>query len=169
MPAFEAALYLGADFIELDVVLTKDDHLLVMHDPYLRRITNVEQTVLAGTRAERYYDSEQRKVDDGWTDQFTLEELKTLRVRQKQAKDRITSLDWHFGFSTLDEVIEMVKGFNKLHQGRRHPEGRMGGICVEVKDGDMYRKVYGDKKVSIGKRALEVLKRHEIDTWQKSI
>lgn len=101
--------------------MTKDDQLLVMHDPYLSRITNVEQTALAGTKAERYYDSEQRVINDGWTDQFTLEELRTLRVRQNQAKDRITSLDWHFGFSTLDEVIEMVKRFNKLHQGRRHP------------------------------------------------
>jgi len=40
IPAFEAALYAGADFIELDVVYTKDNRLLVMHDPYLHRITN---------------------------------------------------------------------------------------------------------------------------------
>lgn len=101
-----------------------------MHDPYLRRITNVEQTELASTRTQRYYESEQRVIDDGWTDMFTLEQLRTLRVRQNQAKGRITSLDGHFGFSTLDEVIEMVKRFNKLHQGRRHPEGRIGGICL---------------------------------------
>lgn len=40
IPAFEAALYSGADFVELDVVYTKDNRLLVMHDPYLHRITN---------------------------------------------------------------------------------------------------------------------------------
>lgn len=40
IPAFEAALYSGADLIELDVVLTSDHRLLVMHDPYLHRITN---------------------------------------------------------------------------------------------------------------------------------
>jgi glycerophosphoryl diester phosphodiesterase len=39
--SFKAALYSGADLIELDVVFTKDDHLLVMHDPYLRRLTNI--------------------------------------------------------------------------------------------------------------------------------
>ena len=43
MEAFEAALYQGADFIELDVVLTKDKKVLVMHDPYLSRITNIHQ------------------------------------------------------------------------------------------------------------------------------
>jgi glycerophosphoryl diester phosphodiesterase len=40
IPAFEAALYAGADFIELDVVYTKENRLLVMHDPFLHRITN---------------------------------------------------------------------------------------------------------------------------------
>ena len=41
LQAFEAALYQGADFIELDVVYTKDMELLVMHDPFLTRITNI--------------------------------------------------------------------------------------------------------------------------------
>ena len=41
MEAFESALYQGADFIELDVVYTKDKELLVMHDPFLTRITNI--------------------------------------------------------------------------------------------------------------------------------
>ena len=41
LEAFEAALYQGADFIELDVVYTKDKDLLVMHDPFLTRITNI--------------------------------------------------------------------------------------------------------------------------------
>lgn len=42
LQAFSAALYQGADFIELDVVYTKDMELLVMHDPYLTRITNIK-------------------------------------------------------------------------------------------------------------------------------
>ena len=41
LEAFSAALYQGADFIELDVVYTKDKELLVMHDPFLTRITNI--------------------------------------------------------------------------------------------------------------------------------
>lgn len=42
LEAFEAALYQGADFIELDVVYTIEKIALVMHDPYLSRITNVK-------------------------------------------------------------------------------------------------------------------------------
>ena len=43
LEAFSAALYQGADFIELDVVYTKDKELLVMHDPFLTRITNIRE------------------------------------------------------------------------------------------------------------------------------
>lgn len=43
LQAFSAALYQGADFIELDVVYTKDKELLVMHDPFLTRISNIKQ------------------------------------------------------------------------------------------------------------------------------
>jgi glycerophosphoryl diester phosphodiesterase len=43
LQAFSAALYQGADFIELDVVYTKEKQLLVMHDPFLTRITNIKQ------------------------------------------------------------------------------------------------------------------------------
>lgn len=86
-------------------------------------------------------------------------------MRQNQAANRITSLDWHFGFSTLDEVIELVKSFNKLHKGARNPDGRIGGILIEAKDGDMYRGIYGDRKVSIGKKILDVLKEHDVESW----
>jgi glycerophosphoryl diester phosphodiesterase len=41
LQSFTTALYQGADFIELDVVYTKEKELLVMHDPYLTRITNI--------------------------------------------------------------------------------------------------------------------------------
>ena len=46
IPAFETAMFAGADFIELDVVFSKDDHLVVMHDPYLHRITDVAHNQL---------------------------------------------------------------------------------------------------------------------------
>lgn len=100
---------------------------------------------------------------------FTLEELRKLRIRQNQAENRITSLDWHFGFSTLDEVIELVKRFNKLHRGKTNPDGRIGGILIEAKDGDMYRGLYGESKISIGKKILDVLEQHDVETWQKGI
>ena len=42
LEALEAALYQGADFVEFDIVYTKELYPLVMHDPYLTRITNIK-------------------------------------------------------------------------------------------------------------------------------
>lgn len=90
-------------------------------------------------------------------------------MRQNQAPNRITSLDWHFGFSTLEEIIDLVKDFNNLHNGARNLDGRISGILIEAKDGDMYRSIYGNKKISMGKKILNVLKDKGVDTWEKGI
>lgn len=50
LQSFSTALYQGADFIELDVVYTKEKELLVMHDPYLTRITNIRSKPEFATR-----------------------------------------------------------------------------------------------------------------------
>ena len=50
LESFESALYQGADFIELDIVYTKEKYPLVMHDPYLTRITNIKQKSQFSTR-----------------------------------------------------------------------------------------------------------------------
>ena len=72
LEAFEAALYQGADFIELDVVYTKEKELLVMHDPYLTRITNIKSKPEFASRYEtRTYDGV--KKTDWWTDKFSIQ------------------------------------------------------------------------------------------------
>ena len=56
MPAFEAALRMGADMIETDVHMTRDGELIIMHDRNPLRTTG----------------------HDGWTNEMTLEEIKQL-------------------------------------------------------------------------------------------
>lgn len=69
LEAFEAALYQGADFIELDVVYTKEKIPLVMHDPFLTRITNIKEMSEFSTRYEtRAYGGKNKT--DWWTDSF---------------------------------------------------------------------------------------------------
>ncbi len=41
LPSLSAAMYAGSDFVEMDVVLTREKQPVVMHDPYLSRITDV--------------------------------------------------------------------------------------------------------------------------------
>ena len=101
LEAFSAAMYQGADFIELDVVYTKEKFPLVMHDPYLTRITNIKDKEEFATRYEtRKYGSKDKR--DWWTDTFTLNELRRLGIKQDQAPGRISIFDFKFTFPTLD-------------------------------------------------------------------
>ena len=75
LPAFAAALALGADEIEFDIRLTKDDQLIVSHDPNLARVAGAE----------------------GDVSNFTLEELRKLNVGGKHG--------WTVGFCTPEEVF----------------------------------------------------------------
>ena len=82
-----------------------------MHDPYLTRITNIKSLSQFSTRYSTRVYKEVSKTD-WWTDQFTLNELKTMKIKQDQAPGRLTIFDFLFTFPTLDEVIDMVVAFN---------------------------------------------------------
>jgi hypothetical protein len=131
-----------------------------MHDPYLTRITNIKTKSEFATRYEtREYDGVNKT--DWWTDKFTLNELKTLGIKQAQAPGRLTIFDYKFTFPLLSDVIEMVIAFNKQHQGKRNPDGRLGGILIEAKDSQMYRDLFNRE---IGKDILDLLKKYNIET-----
>ena len=65
----------------------------------------------------------------------------------------------------MDDVIEMVINFNKEHQGKRNPDGRLGGILIEAKNGQMYRDMYG---IEIAETILQSLRKYGIDTIEKA-
>lgn len=62
----------GADYLEQDLVMTKDDHLVVLHDHYLDRVTDV---------AERFPDRA-RKDGRYYAIDFTLDEIKSLKFTE---------------------------------------------------------------------------------------
>jgi len=73
---YELAIEQGADFIEPDIVLTKDDVLVCRHDLYLSTTTDVADH-------PEFADRETKKGErtDWWVEDFTLAELETLRAR----------------------------------------------------------------------------------------
>ncbi|WP_413664365.1 glycerophosphodiester phosphodiesterase [Microbulbifer sp. CNSA002] len=101
------------DYIEQDLVLSKDDHLIVMHDIYLDSVTNVADVF------------PQRARDDGhfYTIDFTLSELKQLQVSEPfidsedglQAKypERFPIWKSSFKLSTFEEELELIQGLNR--------------------------------------------------------
>ena len=107
MEGYRAAIALGADFIEPDLVLTKDRVFVARHEPYISTTTNVAEI-------EHFKNRKTTKIVDGievtdwFVSDFTLEELKTLKARQSW-KDRPHTYDDHFEIPTLEEIIAFAK------------------------------------------------------------
>ncbi len=118
---------MDVDYIEQDVVMTKDDHLVVLHDHYLDRVTDVQEKFSGRAREDgRYY------VID-----FTLDEIRTLAVTERYRinedgekvavfPDRFPLNASRFKVHTLAEEIELIQGLNKS-------TGRDIGIYSEAK------------------------------------
>ena len=107
LAAYELAIELGADFIEPDVVATRDGKLVARHDNEISATTDVaSRPEFADRRTAKVLDGKQL---EGWfTEDFTLEELQTLRARERLPELRGTAHDGRFGIPTLDEVVALA-------------------------------------------------------------
>lgn len=107
LASYKKAIELGADFIEPDLVVTKDGELVARHEP------NITATTDVSTRPEFASRKTTRKVDGvaetGWfvTD-FTLAELRTLRAKQANPV-RDQSFNSQFQIPTFREVLDLAK------------------------------------------------------------
>jgi glycerophosphoryl diester phosphodiesterase len=107
LEAYKLAIEQGADFIEPDLVSTKDGVLIARHEPNLINTTDVS------SRTE-FADRKKVKVIDGveeegfWAEDFTLEEIKTLRAVMPQSF-RPQVFNGVFEIPTFEEVINLVK------------------------------------------------------------
>jgi glycerophosphoryl diester phosphodiesterase len=116
LEAYALGIELGADYVEPDLVATKDGHLIARHEPNLIATTNVRdlpqfanrkrRAVVDGAEEEGYFASD-----------FTLAEIKQLRAVQSFG-DRDQSFNGKFQIPTLAEVIELVKRKSREHNRR---------------------------------------------------
>lgn len=117
------AFEMGADFLEQDIVTSRDDVLLVLHDIHLDRVSDVALKFPERRRPDgRYY------VRD-----FDLDEIRTLSAWERMNEDgtpvypgRFPARSGDFGFNTLDEELVLVRGLN-------HEHGRSVGVYPEIK------------------------------------
>ena len=124
LEGYALAIELGADFIEPDLVATRDGHLIASHEPNLVATTDV------ASRPE--FASRQRTaVIDGaietgfFASDFTLAEIKKLR-RVQDFADRPQQFNGKFEVPTLEEIIALVKR-------KSEEKGRTIGIYPETK------------------------------------
>jgi glycerophosphoryl diester phosphodiesterase len=107
LAAYELAIELGADFIEPDVVATRDGRLVARHDNEISATTDVaSRPEFAGRRTAKDVDG--TRLEGWFTEDFTLDELRTLRARERLPELRGVAHDGRFGIPTLEEVVALA-------------------------------------------------------------
>ncbi|MFZ5484548.1 MAG: glycerophosphodiester phosphodiesterase [Pseudomonadota bacterium] len=107
LEGYRLAIQNGADFIEPDLVATKDGELIARHEPNITGTTDVaDHPEFADRYTTRMVDG---VAESGWfaTD-FTLAEIKTLRAKQPMA-DRDQSHNGQYAIPTLREILDLAK------------------------------------------------------------
>ena len=107
LASYRLAIKLGADYIEPDLVSTRDGHLVVRHEPNITDTTDVEDhPEFASRKRKAIVDGAEQ---EGWfASDFTLEEIKTLRAVQPMS-DRPQQFNGRFKIPTLAEVIALAR------------------------------------------------------------
>lgn len=145
LASYGVAIEMGADFVEPDVVMTRDHVLVARHENEIGGTTDV---------AAKFPDRRRTKVIDGdtisgwFTEDFTLAELKSLRAKERLPQ-RSHAYDGQFEVPTLDEVLAFVRA-------RERETGRTIGVYPETKHPTYFRAIGLPLEDSL----LAVLARH---------
>lgn len=125
--SYELALAMGVDAVEPDVVATKDGVLIVRHENEISGTTDVaEHPEFADRKTTKRVDGE---ALTGWfTEDFTWEELATLRSRERLPEVRASSasFDGSQAILRLSDVLDIVREGSVEH-------GREIGVVLEIK------------------------------------
>jgi glycerophosphoryl diester phosphodiesterase len=121
--AYRLAIAQGADFIEPDLCITKDGHLVARHENEIGGTTDI------GARPEFAARKTTKVIDGqsitGWfTEDFTLAEIKTLRARERlpQLRPANTAFDGQEAIPTFAEVVAIAKAAGVgVYPEMKHP------------------------------------------------
>ena len=161
LAAYELAIELGADFIEPDLVSTRDGVLVVRHENEISETTDVAgRPEFRDRRTTKEIDG--RPVTGWFTEDFTLAEIKTLRARERLAF-RNHSYDGQFEIPTFREVLDLAerKGAG-VYPETKHPSYfRSIGLpleegMIEALDAAAFRGKSGGKDAPVFLQSFEV-------------
>ncbi|MGW5618298.1 glycerophosphodiester phosphodiesterase family protein [Streptomyces sp. NPDC003877] len=133
--SYTHAVRTGADWIEPDLVPTKDHELVVRHENEISQTTDVAvRPEFAGRRTTKTVDG--RAVTGWFTEDFTLAELKTLRAveRLPAVRNRNTVFDGRERILTFQEVVDLARRLSRAH-------GRTVAVFPETKHPTYFRSI----------------------------
>jgi glycerophosphoryl diester phosphodiesterase len=153
LASYELAARMGADYVEPDLVTTKDGVLVARHEPEIGGTTDVaNHPEFLSRKTTKLLDG---VPTTGWfTEDFTLAELKTLRAKERlpQIRQHNTIWDGRFEIPTFQEVIDLVKRLDReLH--------RDIGIYPETKHPTYFRK----QGLALEPKLIDILNRNGLN------
>ncbi len=152
--AYALAVTLGADYIEPDLVMTKDGQLVARHDNELGLTTNVaDHPEFAERKRSKTVDG---VTLNGWfSEDFTLAELKTLRAIEliPNVRPGNARLNGSMQIPTLQEIIDLSKDLQRSQQ-------RQIGLYIETKHPSHFQQ----QGLSMEKPLLKILKANGLDS-----
>ncbi len=121
--AYTLGIEQGADYIEPDLVLTKDGVLVARHENEIGATTDVaSHPEFASRRTAKLIDGQ--SIEGWFTEDFTLAELKTLRARERipHIRPQNTKFDGQFEIPTFDEVLALARKHDVgVYPETKHP------------------------------------------------
>lgn len=133
--AYALAATMGSDYLEPDVVMTKDGQIIARHDNELGLTTDVAQHPEFANRY-RTQSVDGRNISGWFTEDFTLAEIKTLRAIERipNVRPGNARIDTAFDVPTMQEIIDLTKGLEiSLH--------RPIGIYPEIKHSTHFQRL----------------------------
>jgi len=127
LAAYELAIDQGADYVEPDLVVTKDLQLVARHENELSGTTDVASREEFEDR-RRTKNVEGQQVAGWFSEDFTLAELRTLRVRERVGNIRPASAAYNglYQIPTFAEIVQLVRA-------KEAETGRAIGLYPELK------------------------------------
>ena len=153
LAAYKLAIQMGADYVEPDLVSTKDGVLVARHENEISGTTDVaDHPEFADRRTTKVVDG--HEVTGWFTEDFTLAELKTLRAEERlpDVRPGNTRYDGRYQVPTFDEVLDLV-----ARESRRR--GEVVGVYPETKHPTYFDSV----GLSLEEPLVEALQRHHLN------
>ncbi|GLQ93664.1 glycerophosphodiester phosphodiesterase [Dyella acidisoli] len=133
LESYAKAIADGADYVEPDLVMTKDGIPVARHENEISGTTDVaNHPEFASRKTTKTIDG--HSVTGWFTEDFTLAELKTLRARERLPEYRSTQYDGDFQVPSFEEIIDFVAT-------EAATRGRVIGIIPEIKHGTYFQKI----------------------------
>jgi len=161
LASYFIAIEQGADYVEPDLVMTRDGVMVARHENEIGGTTDVAaRSQFAGRRTTKVVDG---VTITGWfTEDFLLEELKTLRARERipELRPANTRLDGRLEIPTLEEILALVRGVEEQRRVRARELGLAAPAPVGVYPETKHPSYFAGLGLAMEERLVATLERY---------